>query len=286
MLNPNITNNPGFWFSFSNSLALVYYFNNNNADINLSSDQNKIISLYKTSLICFFASTPITLIFFQKIQFAGIISNVIAVPYFIFILFPITIFAFLINNEFITTFAILTHKALIIFANIINKIPYMTFEILLIDKVEISLLIITCILIIKNKLHNYLIALLIVIITASDTVKINQDVIILNSIPRSITLKIKEDSIPILTGSIFNSKFNCNEKNCVINHQNNKFYIIKNTVSYKNFLGYCSNYNLIINLSSNNFSCYQTPTITALDLYFNKRILIFLKDGKYDLIYP
>ncbi|MBT4921498.1 MAG: ComEC/Rec2 family competence protein [Rickettsiales bacterium] len=285
ILNPKVINNPGFWFSFSNSLALIYYFSYQSHDL-INAPRTKLLDLYRTSLICFFASVPITLIFFHKIQFAGIFSNVLAVPYFIFILFPLSIIAYLSHSDILVNLAIFTHKIFANFAVLINKIPHITLDVLLIDKIEIAILISTCFLIIKSRLQNYLLAMIILLVTISDTKQAQQDILILNSIPRSITLKNNLGTLPILTSSKFSNQFNCDIKECSLNYLGNKIIIIKNTLPYRDFLKHCLVHDLIINLSSNNYTCYSTLTITALDLYFKKRILIFLEESSYHIIYP
>ena len=272
-----IIKNPGFWFSFSNSLALIYCLSRQKNIINNSPINN----LIKTSLICFFASTPISFYFFNKIQFAGIISNLIAVPFFTLILFPISILAFLTKTNFITEIAIFTHKTLIIFAEFISNIIFLNVELYHFDLIEFFILLVTCFLILITKLKYFYLGILIIITMVFDFNKNTNIYLKLSGIPRIIKIHNYDKILTVINGSKFNKNIGCSEKSCELSINKTTIFIIKNSLQFNDFQSKCQNYDLIINLASNNFNCYSKNSINALTLYLQKKITVKFNENSF-----
>ena len=280
--NPNIVNNPGFWYSFSNSAALIYFFKKFQND---KSVFNGIKKTWQSSLLCFFASTPICLIFFKKLQFAGIFSNLLAIPAFIFFTFPISIIAYLFNIEILTNIAMLGHNYLMKFAKFCSDISVLTLDVLSIDQIEIIIIILSSLLCIKSRLQYKYLAIIIIIITSYDFAETQKDTLQINSIPRSIDFITNEQKYNILRNSNFNTAKNCFSEFCNLKIKGFKILILKKKLSYKELQRKCADFDLVININNNNHSCYDTPTITSLDIYFNKQISIKLKDKDFLILY-
>lgn len=90
LINPFYIFNIGFQYSFLVTFCLIMsssYINNSN---------NSIIKLLKISFISFIAGIPISLTNFYTISFITIISNIVFVPYFTLIIFPLILISYLI----------------------------------------------------------------------------------------------------------------------------------------------------------------------------------------------
>ena len=59
-----------------------------------------------------------------------------------------------------------------------------------------------------------------------------------------------------------------------------KILIVKKRLSYQE-LQKNVGFNLVININNNNHSCYKTPTITSLDIHYNKQISVKLNDKDF-----
>ncbi|MDC0857090.1 ComEC/Rec2 family competence protein [Rickettsiales bacterium] len=281
-INPKIVNNPGFWYSFSNSAALIYFFRKYQNDNSLF---NGIRKTWQSSLLCFFASTPICLIFFKKLQFAGIFSNLLAIPIFVFFTFPLSIVAYLLNTEILIKLAILSHDYLMQFAKFCSDITALTLEVLSIDKIEIIIIFLSVFLCIKARLQYKYLAIIIIIITSYDFSKAQKDTLLITSIPRSIDLITNDQKYNILKKSNFNKTNNCFSEFCILEIKDVDILIIKQKLSYQDLQKKCVNFDLVININNNNLNCYGTPTITSLDIYFTKQISIKINNKNFLILY-
>lgn len=282
LVNFKVTDNPGFWYSFCNSAALIYFFRNFD---NHNSLINNITKLWRSSLICFYASTPICIYFFNKLQLAGIFSNVIAIPSFIFITFPLSILAFITNNPLLNKLAVTNHYYLMNFAKFCSNFKFLTFNNLNIDKTELLIITLTCLICISARLKYHLIGIVIIIITSLNFIKNNHNYLLINSIPRSIDINFNGIKQNILKKSTFNKNLSCLENQCIVPIDDIKILILKEKLSFSNFHENCKNFDIVINLNNNNFSCYITPTITAYDIFFNKKITIYLINNHFYINY-
>lgn len=95
LINPFCYLDLGFWLSFS-IVTMLLYLNN----IELKT-QNKLLKNLSLPLKLFIFSTPITLLFFQKVPMVSPIVNIIAIPYINFIVLPLLILSliFILNPE-------------------------------------------------------------------------------------------------------------------------------------------------------------------------------------------
>lgn len=80
----------GFQFSFFITFSILM------SKSFIESSNNKILKIFKVSLIAWLASFPINLFNFYNISFISIFSNIIFVPYFTLIIFPLILVSYLI----------------------------------------------------------------------------------------------------------------------------------------------------------------------------------------------
>ncbi|MBF0715264.1 ComEC/Rec2 family competence protein [Gemelliphila palaticanis] len=88
--NPYFIYDIGFQFSFFITFSILM------SKSFIESGNNKILKLFKVSLIAWLASLPINLFNFYSISFISIFSNIIFVPYFTLIIFPLILVSYLI----------------------------------------------------------------------------------------------------------------------------------------------------------------------------------------------
>lgn len=86
-INPYYVLEVGFWYSFGISIGLLYF---------IKEEDSYWKSLWKSSLLSFFLSIPISLYYFYQINIFSIFYNMFYIPYVNLIVFPMTILSFFI----------------------------------------------------------------------------------------------------------------------------------------------------------------------------------------------
>ena len=90
LINPNYIFDVGFQYSYLISISLILF------SIEISNN-NYFISLFKTSLLSFFVSVPITLYNYYQLNLLSIIYNLFFVPLISIIIFPLSLLVFMIK---------------------------------------------------------------------------------------------------------------------------------------------------------------------------------------------
>lgn len=91
IINPFIIYNLSFILSFTAAFFLIF-------SSDLLKGKNYFVSLFKVSLLSYFASLPLSIYYFGYINLLGTILNLVFVPLVSFVVFPLTLFTFIISK--------------------------------------------------------------------------------------------------------------------------------------------------------------------------------------------
>lgn len=91
IINPFIIYNLSFILSFTAAFFLIF-------SSDLLKGKNYFVSLFKVSLLSYFASLPLSIYYFGYTNLLGTILNLVFVPLVSFVVFPLTLFTFIISK--------------------------------------------------------------------------------------------------------------------------------------------------------------------------------------------
>lgn len=91
IINPFIIYNLSFILSFTAAFFLIF-------SSDLLKDKNYFVSLFKVSLLSYFASLPLSIYYFGYTNLLGTILNLVFVPLVSFVVFPLTLLTFIISK--------------------------------------------------------------------------------------------------------------------------------------------------------------------------------------------
>lgn len=91
IINPFIIYNLSFILSFTAAFFLIF-------SSDLLKGKNYFVSLFKVSLLSYFASLPLSIYYFGYTNLLGIILNLVFVPLVSFVVFPLTLLTFIISK--------------------------------------------------------------------------------------------------------------------------------------------------------------------------------------------
>ena len=91
IINPFIIYNLSFILSFTAAFFLIF-------SSDLLKGKNYFVSLFKVSLLSYFASLPLSIYYFGYTNLLGIILNLVFVPLVSFVFFPLTLLTFIISK--------------------------------------------------------------------------------------------------------------------------------------------------------------------------------------------
>lgn len=91
IINPFIINNLSFILSFTAAFFLIF-------SSDLLKGKNYFVSLFKVSLLSYFASLPLSIYYFGYTNLLGTILNLVFVPLVSFVVFPLTFLTFIISK--------------------------------------------------------------------------------------------------------------------------------------------------------------------------------------------
>lgn len=91
IINPFIIYNLSFILSFTAAFFLIF-------SSDLLKGKNYFISLFKVSLLSYFASLPLSIYYFEYTNLLGTILNLVFVPLVSFVVFPLTLLTFIISK--------------------------------------------------------------------------------------------------------------------------------------------------------------------------------------------
>lgn len=91
IINPFIIYNLSFILSFTAAFFLIF-------SSDLLKGKNYFVSLFKVSLLSYFASLPLSIYYFGYTNLLGTILNLVFVPLVSFVVFPLTLLAFIISK--------------------------------------------------------------------------------------------------------------------------------------------------------------------------------------------
>lgn len=91
IINPFIIYNLSFILSFTAAFFLIF-------SSNLLKGKNYFVSLFKVSLLSYFASLPLSIYYFGYTNLLGTILNLVFVPLVSFVVFPLTLLTFIISK--------------------------------------------------------------------------------------------------------------------------------------------------------------------------------------------
>lgn len=91
IINPFIIYNLSFILSFTAAFFLIF-------SSDLLKGKNYFVSLFKVSLLSYFASLPLSIYYFGYTNLLGVILNLVFVPLVSFVVFPLTLLTFIISK--------------------------------------------------------------------------------------------------------------------------------------------------------------------------------------------
>lgn len=94
IINPFIIYNLSFILSFTAAFFLIF-------SSNLLKGKNYFVSLFKVSLLSYFASLPLSIYYFGYTNLLGTILNLVFVPLVSFVVFPLTLITFIISKFYL-----------------------------------------------------------------------------------------------------------------------------------------------------------------------------------------
>lgn len=94
IINPFIIYNLSFILSFTAAFFLIF-------SSDLLKGKNYFVSLFKVSLLSYFASLPLSIYYFEYTNLLGTILNLVFVPLVSFVVFPLTLITFIISKFYL-----------------------------------------------------------------------------------------------------------------------------------------------------------------------------------------